>query len=225
MKARITLIFLAAALLVATCTEAQVMGPILERHTLEIGVTYKWYDRDFESTYIGQEDWSAGAIYFKWGACRWATFDFEGGISTVSHDDFPDNNYRRYTFGGGITARLYRGKWFDVGLSGHYSEIFDHDRSDNQLHKNTRNITSVLQIEKEFDIRDQRLTVWGGPAFVFDQSRQYPWGSSDPIRDETSNNFGFVVGLNAVVFDRLALFANGVYADAFQPRLGAGVEF
>ncbi len=225
MMQRITFVLLTLVVFTAVCAQAQVMGPILDRHQLEVGVTYKWYERDFESTYLGRVDWSAGAIYFKYGACRWATFDFEGGISTVHHDDFPDNDYRRYTIGGGITAKLYRGKWVDLSLSGHYSEIFDHDRTDSQLHKNTRDITSVLQVEKAFDIREQRLVVWGGPAFVYDQSRQYPWGTSNPVKDETSNNFGFVVGVNAVVFQRVDLFAHGVYADAFQPRLGAGFQF
>ena len=36
--------------------------------------------------------------------------------------------------------------------------------------------------------------VWGGPAFVYDQSRQYPWGTSNPVKNETSNNLGFVIG-------------------------------
>ena len=225
MKTKIILVLLTLVVLTAVTARAQVMGPVLERHTLEIGITYKWYERDFESTYLGLENWSAGAIYFKFGACRWATFDFEGGISTVHHDDFPENDYRRYTIGGGITAKVYRGRWVELSLSGHYSEIFDHDRSDNQLHKNTRDIISALQIEKEFVIGEQWLMVWGGPAFVYDQSRQYPWGTSNPVRNETSNNFGFVIGANAVVFQRLDIFANVVYADAFQPRLGAGVQF
>ena len=225
MKTRTTLMLITLLVLTVVSAEAQVMGPILDRHVLEVGYTYKWYERDFESTFLGREDWSAGAFYFKFGACRWATFAFEGGISTVHDDDFPDIDYRRYTIGGGITAKAYRGSWFDISLSGHYSEIFDHDRSENQLHKNTRNIIAALQIEKGFDIGGQWLMVWGGPAFVYDQSRQYPWGTSNPVKNETSNNFGFVIGVNSTLFNRLDIFAHGVYADAFQPRIGAGVQF
>jgi hypothetical protein len=110
-------------------------------------------------------------------------------------------------------------------VSGHYSEIFDHDRSENRLHKNVRNITATLQVERLFVVRDQEIFLWAGPAIVYDQSRQYPWLSSDPMKDDTSQNFGFVAGLNAVVSDRLSAFAHVVYADAFQPRLGAGFRF
>ena len=204
---------------------AQVMGPALERHALEFGFVYKWYERDFESMYVGREDWSAGALYFKYGVCRWATLSVEGGISAVHHDDFPDNDYRRYTIGTGLTARVYERPGFRIEASGHYSEIFDHDRSDNQFHKNTRDIVAAIQFEGVGTIRDQQIVFWIGPAYVYDQVRQYPWRTHEPVKGDTSANFGVIIGTNVLLFDRIDVFFNGVYADAFQPRLGAGIQF
>lgn len=206
-------------------TMAQVVGPALERHTLEFGVTYKWYERDFDTMYVGQEDWSAGALYFKFGACRWATVSIEGGISTVNHDDFPGTDYKRYTIGAGLTSLLYDGSGFRVEAAGHYGEIFDHDRSDSQFHKNTRGVVVAVQFEGVFVWREQEILLWAGPAFVYDQVRQYPWRSYEPIKGDTSNKFGIVIGTNLLLFDRVDVFVNGVYADAFQPRLGAGIQF
>lgn len=216
---------LSIVIFAASSTPAQILGPTLDRHTLEVGYTYKWYERDFESDFLGQEDWSTGAFYFRYGACRWATIAFEGGIWTVHHDDFEGIDYRRYAFGGGLTALCWQRSAWRVEASAHYSEIFDHDRSENRLHKNVRNITATLQVERLFVIRNQEVFVWAGPAIVYDQSRQYPWLTSDPMKNDTSNNFGFVVGLNATALGRLSLFSDVVYADTFQPRLGAGFRF
>lgn len=210
---------------VTSDVRAQVMGPALERHALEFGFIYKWYERDFESMYVGQEDWSAGALYFKYGVCRWATLSVEGGISTVHHDDFPDNDYRRYTIGTGLTALFYKRSGFRVEMAGHYSEIFDHDRSDNQFHKNTRDIVVAIQFEGFREIRDHEIGFWIGPAYVYDQVREYPWRTYEPVKGDTSNNLGVIVGTNVLLFDRINVFFNGVYADAFQPRVGAGVQF
>src|SRR5512137_800617 len=80
--------------------DAQVLGPSLERHQLEVGYIYKWNERDFSSSFIGSEDWSVGTAYLRYGVCRWATLSIEGGIGTVDHEGFGDTDYRRYTIGG-----------------------------------------------------------------------------------------------------------------------------
>lgn len=215
-------VFAAAA---ASPARAQVLGPALDGGALEIGCTYKWYERDFESDFLGKEDWSSGAFYLRYGACRWATISFEGGIWTVHHEDFEDIDYRRYAFGGGLTALCLRRSAWQIEASAHYSEIFDHDRSGNQLHKNVRDVTAAIHVERSFTVRRQPVVVWAGPAFVYDQSRQYPWQTDVPLKNDTSHNVGFIIGLNAVFFGRLSVFSHGVYADTFQPRLGAGIRF
>lgn len=209
----------------AAPVRSQVLGPGLERHRLEVGYTFKWYERDFESRYLGQEDWSTGAFYIRYGVCRWATMSFEGGIWTVEDDDFAGIDYERYTLGGGLTVRLWERPDWRIEISGHYSEIFDHDPSATQFHKNVRDMTAVLQVERTVPVRDQELIVWAGPAVVYNQSRQYPWQTTESVKNDTSNNLGFALGMNALLFERVDVFAHGVYADTFQPRLGAAVRF
>jgi hypothetical protein len=204
---------------------AQVMGPTIERHDLELGYMFKWYERDFESAYLGQEEWSAASFYLKYGTCRWATLTFEGGLWSVTDDEFPNNDYRRYVFGVGITSLLYSSPKFGIGVSGHYSEVFDHDRSRDQFHKNMRNITAAIQIQTAWQLRRTEIVLWGGPALIYDQSRQYPWQSSEPVRNETSGNFGLVLGVNFLFVEHISAFGYVAYADALQPRLGAGYRF
>lgn len=218
----IVVILLACA---APLAHAQILSPALDRHKLEIGYTHKWYERDFETVYLGETSWSAGAIYLRYGTCRWATLTFEGGISNVHHPDFEDMDYRRYTIGAGLTAIAYRWSTYRIDVSGHYSEIFDHDRSENQLHKNIRDLTFAIQVEKFFTVDEQSVVLWAGPAYVYNQSRQYPWQSSTPVKNDTSGNFGFVFGANVVLFERLSLFTHGVYAGEIKPRVGIGVQF
>ena len=210
---------------IATLSQAQVVSPSLERHALEVGFVYKWYERDFHSGFIGREDWSSGAVYLRYGACRWATISFEGGISNVHDDAFEGIDYRRYTIGGGLTVPCFRRADWRIEAASHYSEIFDHDRSENELQKNVRDFVVAIQVERFFSVRDQSVTLWGGPAYVYDQSLQYPGGTYIPVEDDTSHNLGFVVGANAVLFGRVAVFSHGIYADTFQPRLGIGFQF
>lgn len=209
----------------APAARAQVLSPALDRHVFELGYTHKWYARDFGSTFLGETDWSAGTLYLRYGVCRWATIGFEGLVSTVNHHGFDGLDYRRYSVGGGIAAIAYRHGTFRVDVSGYYSEIFDHDRSENHFHKNLRDLTFVIQAEKFFTVDEQTVILWAGPAFVYNQSRQYPWQSTDPVKDDTFNNFGFALGVNAVLFEHISTFAHLVYADTFRPRVGVGVQF
>jgi hypothetical protein len=218
----VAVLFLACA---APLARAQILSPALERHVFEIGYTHKWYGRDFGSVYLGETDWSAGALYIRYGACRWATLMFEGAISAVHHPQFEDIDYRRYLFGAGITAIAYRWSTYRVDISGNYGEIFDHDRSENEFHKNVRDLTIAIQVEKNFTVDEQTVILWAGPAYVYNESRQYPWQSWTPVKDDTSHNFGFALGVNAVMFERVSLFAHGVYADEFKPRIGIGCRF
>lgn len=221
--------FLYILLLVLACAaplaRAQILSPALDRHKLELGYTHKWYGRDFESIYLGESDWSAGAIYLRYGTCRWATLTFEGGISDVDNPDFEDMDYRRYTIGGGLTAIAYRWSTYRIDVSANYSEIFDHDRSEDQYHKNVRDLTFVIQVQKYFTVDEQSVVLWAGPAYVYNQSRQYPWQSTTPVKDDTADNWGFVVGANVVLFERVSVFGHGVYADEFKPRVGIGFQF
>jgi hypothetical protein len=209
----------------APAARAQVLSPALDRHTLEIGYTHKWYGRDFESLYLGESDWSAGAIYLRYGTCRWATLTFEGGISHVDNPDFEEMDYRRYTIGAGLTAIAYRWSQYRIDASAHYSEIFDHDRSEDQYHKNVRDLTFAIQVQRYFTVEEQTVVLWAGPAYVYNQSRQYPWHTTDPVKNDTDNNWGFVIGGDAVLFERVSVFVHGVYADDFKPRVGIGFQF
>ncbi len=208
-----------------TTAHSQIVGPALDRHALEIGYIYKWYERNFDSVFLGQESWSAGTAYFRYGVCRWVTMSIEGAIRDLHGDDIQGTDYRRYAIGGGLTAIVHSESTWRVEASGHYSEVFDHDRSVNQFHKNARDLLFVVQIERFLGAGDQSVVVWAGPAIAYDESRQFPWGAHQPVKDDTSNNFGFAVGLNAVLFGRVSVFFHGVGVDTFQPRAGAGVQF
>jgi hypothetical protein len=222
---KITYVFFILLALAGSLAHAQVLSPVLDRHVFEIGYTHKWYKRDFGSTYLGESEWSAGACYLRYGVCRRATIAFEGAVSTLHHGSFDDIDYRRYTIGGGLAATAYRRGAFRIDVSGHYSEIFDHDRSENRLHKNLRDLTIAVEVEGFFSVDDQPIILWAGPVFVYNQSRQYPWQSTTPVKDDTSDNFGFAIGVNTVLLKHVSAFGHLVYADTFRPRTGLGVQF
>lgn len=213
----VVLVFQAAA-------NAQVAGPVLERGVFEAGYTYKWFHRDMEPHPPVDKDWEVGALYVRYGLVRSLTISLEGGVWNVTHEDFEGMDYLRFTLGGGFTAGLFEVR--DILLSGsyYYNEVFDYDRSPAQFNKNTRGETLTIQAEKWFEISRFDLAVWGGPAYVKDTSRNYIWGTNDPLLDESTENWGIIAGLNAVAYDRVTVAGYVLYANYWQPRFQLGVR-
>lgn len=213
-----------AATLFPAAIRAQVPGPLLDRGVFEVGYTYKWFHRDMEPHPPVDKDWEVGALYVRYGLVRLVTVSLEGGVWEVTHREFEGMDYLRYTLGGGITVGLFEVRGILLSGSYHYNEVMDRDRSRFQFHKSTRGELLTIQAETGLRIRRIDATAWGGPAYANDESLNYLWGWSDPLRDESSDNWGVIAGVDAVAFDRLTFSAHVLYADYWQPRMQFGVR-
>lgn len=213
-----------SVLSMASFASAQIMGPPLERGEVEFGYMHKWFHRDMEPYHPLEMKWEVNMLFARYGGFDWLTLSGEGLISGIEHDDFPGLRYQRFSLGGGITSRFYTlGPW---SLSGcfHYNEVFDRDKSYYRFHKRTYGVVSGLQIGRTFEYRGQNADLWIGPMYIRDTGENYPWDSNEPIKNESSDDFGFAAGAHIVLFRHYAGVVNVVYADYFQARLGVTIR-
>jgi hypothetical protein len=199
---------------------AQLLGPVVPSRTFEIGYIQKWFNRDTEDK---RYDWGMYALYIKYGVYPSLTFTAESIIHDRPSKKFPDRDYRSYVFGVGITAGGLDFAGIGPVFSLHYNERLGFDRSEDRYHKNTRGIICAIQLERKFNIYDQDIRIWLGPAYVYDILFHYPGHVS--MSSKSVNNFGFICGINILFIKHFDCFAHIVYANYFQPRYGIGFRF
>ncbi len=199
---------------------AQVLGPVVPSRTFEIGYIQKWFHRKMEDK---PYDWGMHALYIKYGVYPSVTFSAEGIIYDNPSERFPDRDYRSYVFGVGITAGGLDFAGISPTFSLHYNEKLSLDRSRDRFHKSTRGIIGSMQLEYKFDIYDQNLRIWLGPAYVYDMVYHYP--TAVTISSKSVDNFGFICGVNILFVKHFDCFAHVVYANYFQSRYGIGFRF
>ncbi len=223
-KSGFAAVFLCGVLTMAPAATAQIMGPPLETGVVELGFMHKWFHRDMEPNHPSEMRWEVNALFARYGGFDWLTLSGEALISSFEHEDFSGLNFHRFSVGGGVTTRLYQ--WESWNFSGcfHYNEVFDREGTVSRFHKRTYGVIGGLQAGWSYDYRGHKLNLWAGPMYVRDVGETYPWDSNDPIRNESSDDFGMAVGAHVVVFRYGTGILNVVYADYLQARLGLALS-
>jgi hypothetical protein len=215
----IFIVVMVCMLICAVAAEAQIMGLPIPPHALEIGYTHKWFHRDVETGPVDELKWEVGTIAVRYGALSRLTISFEGNTSLYKNDDFPGLEFERYTVGGGVVVEVWeRGPW-NLSTCLHYNEVYDHDISKTHFHKRVYDIIGGVQAGYCFEPLGQRMNVWAGPMVVRDVGENYPWDANEPIRSESSGDFGFAVGSELVAVNYIAGNFYVVYADYLQARI------
>jgi hypothetical protein len=207
----------------ALAPRAQIIAPVLEKHAVELGYAYKWFDRDVPAP-VDEAQWEVASFFGRFGAFDWLTLVAEGGLWGIEHDDFPGQPYSRWVIGGGLSARLYRARHWDLTATVVYSEVYDHDDSDFRFDKRTRGWNAGVLAGSSFMFSGQRLDLWAGPMFVDDLIENYTWGFDEPLTSEPETQWGVAAGAYTVIFDYISGFAYVLYADHPQVRLGIGLR-
>jgi hypothetical protein len=167
----------------------------------------------------------------KYGINRFITLSAEGAVYNVKDNTYPERNYRDYIIGAGIISRIFDINEFRMALSFHYNEIFSFDRAPYEsghiytFHSNTRGVIGVIQVEKSFSFHSQNVTLWIANAYIFDEYIFYSSWDFIPYTYKSVDNFGFILGVNLMLFKHIEPFFHIVYADFFQPRVGIGYQF
>ncbi len=219
---------LAICVLLCACgaidATGQIVAPPMERNAAELGFAYKWFDRDVDSGPISEPQWETATFYMRFAAFDWLTITAEGGSWEITHDDFPTQEYRRFTVGGGAIARAYtRGRW-SVDATVTYNEIYDHDESAYMFDKRTSGWNAGALVDCRMTFGGQSLDLWGGPMYVDDSIENYPYGSDDPLESDPDAEWGAAMGASAVFFDYASVFGYVLFLDHPQPRIGLALR-
>ncbi|MGB9722247.1 MAG: hypothetical protein ACPL28_12305 [bacterium] len=217
--------FCILSLLLIGFSEGQILSPAIKKSTFEVGYTQKWFHRKMEPGYLTGIDWYSGTVLLRYGITRWFTITIEGIVSPYVKEKISDSNDRVYVIGAGIACRVLQFNTRQIGASFQYIEHFWFDQSETRYHSNTRGVLGAIQFTQRFSISNQEIMGWIAPAYIYDESIQYPYGQSLGLKDKSFNNFGFALGCDAVLIHRLSSFVHFVYADFFQPRVGIGCRF
>lgn len=211
---------------------AQLPGSVLEGGTLELGYSLGFFQRDLELVapegYVSdghQPDWGTSTLFARYGVAGWLTFSAEGMIGTgYFNDRFPDRDYRSYALGLGLALRLFGTRHLDISFAARYLERLDYDRSPAAYHKNLRNVSAALRLERTLDLGASRATLWLGPAYAYDRLTENPQPGLH-FTYESTNNLSIVLGGDALLFSHLRPALELVYADYIQPRLALAFRF
>jgi hypothetical protein len=220
--------FISILITVAITEQAsgQVLGPELRTGNTEIGYFHAWYHRNFDRDSPYENSAQSATIYLRQKLHNAVTLSLESMITNYDYvKGFPERDYRRFTIGAGIVFRIFSFKSNLLAVSIHYKEWMSFDRSRHRNHQNSRNLSIAIQTEREFELHNQLIFFWGGPAYIRDQVKQYPDSPYIPYTDESYNNVGFAVGINSLIHKHFDPFVHIVYADYFQPRIGLGCQF
>jgi hypothetical protein len=199
---------------------AQIVSPTIERRAIELGLAYKWFDRDVQSGPVSELQWEVATLYGRYGAFDRVTFSAEGGVWDVDHPDFPLGYYRRYTMGGGIAVRAFERGAVEVAIAGHYQTVWDNDQTSWDFDKRTRGWNADVLLARRFTPHGQYLRAWAGPAYVNDRAENFLWGASDPVVHEPESHWGVVAGGEMVLWDRVSGLAYVLFLDHPQGRIG-----
>lgn len=206
--------------LAAAPLHAQIVSPVIDRHAVELGVAYKWFDRDVESGPVSELNWEVATLYGRYGAFDRVTFSAEGGVWDVDHEDFPLSYYRRYTMGGGVAVRAWERSTWDVSVTAHYQTVFDNDQTSWDFDKKTRGVIVDALVARRFTVAGQYVRAWTGPAYVDDRAENFLWGSTEPVVHEPESHWGLVAGGEFVLWDHFSALAYALFLDHPQARLG-----
>jgi hypothetical protein len=202
----------------------QILGPSLNAGKFELGYTVKFFHRDMSD--ILPQDWWSPAIFGRYAINKWLTVSGEGIIGFEYPDERRYSDYRSIGAGAGLVVSVIEIKQLQVALSFHYFEIMWFDRLQNHSHQNLRSMIGAIQIQRKFDYLGQQITLWVAPAYVDDTLLEYiPYPGYAGVKYNTPNKLGLIVGSDFLLFKHIHPFAHLVYADYFQPRLGAGYRF
>ena len=223
-RTAISLAFL-FAILAPTPGWTQVLAPPVPQHTVDLGFVYKWYHRDMEPESPRENQWEVGTIYGRFGVFEWLTLSFEGAISNVEHEDFPDLVYRRYAVGAGATAALLTFAGFDLDATLQVNDVWDQDYSENEFHKRTHGVVASIFVARTIGAGDFSFDLWAGPVYANDYGDNYPWGAREPVRNESVDNVGVLAGASVLAWRHILLTGSVDWINYSQVRLAAAVRF
>jgi hypothetical protein len=201
----------------ATPLRAEVLGPLLPRNAVEIGLTARDTDRTLE--YAAQEfrfTQSELPATIRFGLSTTATLSFELDANPFDTED------AFYTVGASIQALIWREGVNAITVTASYARTYALDvRASDNAWDEQRLDWSLLG-QRSLDVWNQEATAWLGPmvSYVYATPRSTPnesWESSDLL--------GGAAGAELLFVDHILLQGALVWIDEPEYRVTLGYRF
>lgn len=209
--------------------KAEVLGSLVPRSKLEIGVQVRGFDREF----VSRSEFSVLSGYDitligRYGLTDLATLSWELYAGDNELYDNSGFDIRYYILGIGLQTRIWEGYGFVIHPGIHYEEVLGFSTDGLSCHKRHRNITAVMLIERAWYVRKQKVIVWGGPGY-FKYEIVWQRGTTSINCNgrlwSSYYNWGFTMGINIILLEHFEVYSSFIFVDRFQPRIGLMYRF
>ncbi len=217
----VSTLVLATILADGNAVRAQVTGGILPGGTCEAGLMYHDINRAIEFQNVMKDvTYSTSTIVFRFGITDAATVSMElgGGMGSVDIDDFS------YVVGGSVQTRMWSREPTRVTTTIAFTRILSLYRETGspggQL---TQSADWNVLLERDVRLREQAVTVWGGPAVSFLTAT--PQAPNVENTWESSQVLGGMVGIRVLVAKHVSLSGQALWISAFEPGVALAYRF
>jgi len=204
---------------------AEVIGPLIPGGAFETGVQYRQTISAYGTAKLDIRDTS---VWLRYGLSGTTTFSGElmagHNVMRTSSGRSPyDHQY--YLAGAGLQTRVgkYRDVIFHAGA--HYTEAYIFPNEAGTHHRTHYRLDLTLLGQYSFELWSQALSVIGGPGYFY--LEDVYWGELEykGVTYNAKNNWGGIIGGNAVLGDIIVVHLSLVITDYAQARTGLGFRF
>lgn len=205
---------------------AQTSGTFLPVKHIEVGFSYKMFQREFVKEFVSGKNhtyWDIPAAYGKYRVNEWINVNIEGAVYLTMNNEPPGRNYINYHIGGGYEVQFL--KLFDLNILSVVQLDYNvnHDWSKNKVNKNQQYLFIGLKAEKVFTIDNFKTSISLIPAYIYNKLTNE--SAICTASSETKNNFGAALGVSVLASENFNIGMQVVYANYFQPQIAIGYVF
>ncbi len=220
MTPRSIVMVFAALVACAAPIRAEVLGPLLPRKAIEMGLMVRDTDRIFvyegEETRFTQRD---EPFTIRYGISSTATLSLELDANPFDIDD----NGIYYTVGASIQALIWRHSAYAITVGASYARTLAINPIEPKTQYYEQNLDWTLLGQRSFGVRNQELTVWLGPRLSY--MSVTPQAPHEEDYQESQNLFGGVMGTGLLLVEHIVLEGQLMWIDEVEYRVTLGFRF
>lgn len=222
MRALARIVATSCALLLAGVgsIQAEVIGPLLPRKVIEMGMMV----RDTDRMLVYEENdirFTQTDVPFtiRYGISSTATLSLELNGNPFNFDEVAIF----YTVGASIQALVWRQSGYAMTVSASYTRTLAIDEGESEQTFYEQSLYWTFLGQRAFDVRKQELSVWLGPLVSY--MSVTPQAPAEEHYTESQNLLGGVVGLGFLLVDHIILQGQIMWIDDAEYRATLAYRF
>ncbi|HEX5131250.1 MAG TPA: hypothetical protein VFX92_02055 [Candidatus Krumholzibacteria bacterium] len=232
MSARRVFVVVLLASFAALCrvvpVRGQVIGPLLSRGTVAMGLQEQWTHRTLEDSYR-TTDWEEHdlSVVVRWGATEFATLSLQGMTGSGPWQSDHEDIQASYQVGVGLQATVWRADDIVITFGGQLDykmRRYDADTGNPPVLAWTASVELLGQLDTMW--LGAPVALWGGPvlSWIVADYERLP-GFQNPQRYTEQSASGGVVGITVVAWRHVDVSGHLLWVENPQPRVSILYRF